>query len=663
MCGICGTLIMDPRGQRPDRGLVERMVGALVHRGPDSTGGYADRHLAMGHARLAIIDLQGGEQPMPNEDRSLWLVFNGEIYNYPELTRELTAKGHVFRSRSDTEVILHAYEQWGRGCLERFEGQFAFALWDRQAETLFLARDRVGIRPLFYTTAGGRFTFASEVKALLQDPAVPRRLSPEGLRQAFTFWAPVAPRTPFEGIWQLPPGSSMEVRVSGHLPEPRRYWVPGFEPDPPRSFPSEPELDSMARGLLDRLGIATRERLSRADVPVGVYLSGGLDSSTIAALAASLHRGRLSTFSVRFEDQRFDEGRFQDLVIDDLGTSHSHVTVAWEDVAQVFPRVVRHAEAPLLRAAPAPLLHLSGLVADQGFKVVLTGEGADEVLAGYDLFKEHKVRLFWARDPASRLRPLLLERLYPWMSRRPSATKALQRRFFGRGLDRPGHPFFSHWPRWTSTWAVFSRLLTKDLAARLSGYDPDAELAASLPVPFSRWDPLARAQYLEMLTLMAPYILSSQGDRMLMASSVEGRFPFLDSRVMDYAFGLPASARLRILDEKHLLKRAARGLVPEQILSRAKQPYRAPDSPPFALDQTYVPQVTSEEAVREAGLFEPSAVGLLMDKARRLAARDTPNTLDMAVVGVVSTQLLHRELIRGEGLSVPGGFTIGRWFG
>jgi asparagine synthase (glutamine-hydrolysing) len=388
----------------------------------------------------------------------------------------------------------------------------------------------------------------------------------------------------------------------------------------------------------------------RADVPVGSYLSGGLDSSLIAALGLKAKGARFHTFSVRFEDAEYDETRYQRMMAERLGSDHRDLVVSRSDIARVFPDVILHTERPVLRTAPAPLYLLSKLVHDAGIKVVLTGEGADEMFAGYDLFREAKVRRFWATQPRSEWRPRLLERLYPYLERSPVAQRAMARQFFGRGLDRHLEPGFGHDPRWMSTSAT-KRLFSNELRARLGGAGAQASLLATLPAEFPKWSPLAQDQYLEVSTLLSGYLLSSQGDRMLMAHSVEGRFPFLDRRVVALAESLPPSYKLRVLDEKHVLKRAAAGDVPPEILQRAKQPYRAPDALSFATaeGQEWISSVADRKAVSEAGCFDPDAVARLLAKcSSRAAAGQFSNADNMSVVGVLSTQLLHHQFIRNR---------------
>ena len=653
MCGIAGSVRWGGGTPPSDAGL-RTMIGALKHRGPDEFGLYLDGSAGLGHARLSIIDLSTGQQPLANEDRTLWIVFNGEIFNYVELREELVALGHRFRTASDTEVIVHAYEAWGDRSVERFNGQFAFALWDSRAKRLFMARDRLGVRPLYYVVAGERLLFASEVKAIFTDPAVPRALDPEGIDQVFTFWTSLAPVTPFAGVRELPPAHVLTIDLaSGGTPRiaPRSYWTPSYTPSgaPARS------IEEAAEGLREKLETATRLRMLRADVPVGSYLSGGIDSSVVAALGRRAKEGVFRTFSLRFADAEFDETEYQRLMVRRLASEHTEVVCERRDIGRIFPDVIAHTERPILRTAPAPLYLLSKLVRDSGFKVVLTGEGSDEMLAGYDIFREAKVRAFWARQPASTCRPRLLERLYPYLARSPVAARGMARKFFGEGLGRKDAPDFSHEPRWRSA-AALKRLFATSFADTLDGTDARRELLGDLPDAFASWDLVSRAQYLEARTLLSGYLLSSQGDRMLMANSVEGRFPFLDPDVVAYCDALPSTHKLHVLDEKHVLKRAVADLVPSEILLRPKQPYRAPDAASFlgGAAPDYVDDVLAPARIAEAGVFDPSGVAALLAKCRAAQEPATLSNADnMAFVGVLSTQLLWEQFVRTRPGSMP----------
>ena len=632
MCGIAGELALAVSGAKPDEAVLRRMAGALAHRGPDASGIYTDGLAGLAHARLSIIDLAGGGQPMTNEDRSLWITFNGEIFNYVELRQDLIRRGHSFATNSDTEVILHLYEEKGEDCVTDLNGQWSFAIWDARRKTMFLSRDRFGVRPLFYALTPALFVFASEIKALFAHPAVSREIDPEALNEIFTFWFTLPPRTAFRNVFELPPGHSLTLR-NGEW-KVRRYWYADY-----RQTPVEDE-NECAEELLSKLRDAARIRL-RADVPVGAYLSGGLDSTLTTALIRQETSARLRTFSVGFEDAEFDESRYQREAARFLGTDHEQVCCTAGDIGRIFPDVIWHTEKPVLRTAPAPMYLLSRLVRDRGFKVVVTGEGADELFGGYDIFKESKIRRFWAAQPESRWRPLLLRRLYPYLDNVQKQPDAYLRAFFH---VNGGGPFFSHQPRWELTSRL--KMFFSDRIRRDVGHDSPCErLEHTLPCEFAGWDGFSQAQYLETAYLLPGYILSSQGDRMAMAHSVEGRFPFLDYRVTEFASRLPARLRMKVLDEKYLLKRAARGLVPETILRRFKQPYRAPEAASFfgPNQPDYLRELLSEESIARADLFQPRAVAQLVRKFENGTAIGVKD--NMALVGILSTQLLVQRFI------------------
>lgn len=635
MCGIAGILRTDAA---VDTGLLKGMISTLTHRGPDGQGVFVDANVGLGHARLSIIDLEGGHQPMSVENGSVWITFNGEIFNYIELRAELENQGHRFTTRSDTEVILRLYLEKGDDCVQDMNGQWAFAIWDGRERKLLLSRDRFGVRPLFYTQVNGDFLFASEIKALFACPEVKRELDPLGLDQIFTFWVTLPPRTAFDGISQLPPGHSLTAK-NGLLAV-KQYWSLEY------CAAEQMATDSAGQKAEELLAImedAARIRL-RSDVPVGAYLSGGIDSTFTTALIAGIAQDRLRTFSVAFTDSEFDESQYQKEASDFLRTQHSEVRCSSEDIARMFPDVIWHTEQPVLRTAPAPLYLLSKLVKESGFKVVLTGEGSDEILGGYDIFKEAKIRRFWARQASSRRRPLLLRRLYPYLEKIQQQPEAYLRSFFHVREEDLRSPFFSHLPRWELT-AKLKLFLSDEIKSEIVGYDGLAELAQSLPPCYGRWPEFCQAQYLESTQLLPGYILSSQGDRMAMAHSVEGRYPFLDYRVSEFAAGLHPSMKMRALNEKYILKKAARDKIPASILKRSKQPYRAPDGKIFFGKQSldYVEELLSPNTLKRNGIFRPGPVGKLVSKFK--SGRDTTTKDDMTLVGVLSTQLLVHKFL------------------
>lgn len=485
MCGIAG--IIDFGSSEPKEQLLRRMLGFIRHRGPDAFGIYTDRIAGIASARLSIIDLSGGDQPIHNEDQSIWVVYNGEIFNYPEIRQDLEARGHRFYTRSDTEVLVHLYEDEGPELFKNLNGQFAFALWDKSKECLLLGRDRIGIRPLFYYLENDRLVFGSEVKAIFADARVPRSLDFQTLSDVFTCWAPLGHLTAYQRVYQLLPGHYALFSRQGMVTRP--YWQLSFSESYDNGARSLGEwTDELAALLCD----ATRIRL-RADVPVGSYLSGGLDSTYITSLVKRFFNNKLCTFSVSFTNSRFDEASYQEKAVRSLQTDHQTIRCTEKDIGEVFPQVVWHTEAPILRTAPAPLFMLSKLVRENNFKVVLTGEGSDEIFAGYDIFKEDRVRRFWARKPESRMRPKLLRRLYPDVFRKEdSRAGAFLEGFFRRGLDQVNSPAYSHMIRWEN--ANFIKTFFADELQKRIGYEDGFvnRFISMLPQDFLKWDPLSR---------------------------------------------------------------------------------------------------------------------------------------------------------------------------
>jgi asparagine synthase (glutamine-hydrolysing) len=622
------------------------MAGELRHRGPDGTGLYLDGRLGMVANRLAIVDLHGGDQPLSDERGRFWAIQNGEIYNHVELREELRRLGHSFSTTCDTEVIAHAYEEWGVDCLVRFNGDFALAVWDREREELFLARDRFGVRPLFVAEYRGDFCFASEAKALLRHPAATRELDPGGLVESFVLWTSLPDRSAFAGVRELPAAHYVLVGPDGPGRETRWWDLDFVEPAEPRP---DAELVEELRALLDD---ATRLRL-RADVPVAAYVSGGLDSSAIAAIARRQMDEPLVAFGVGFSDPHFDESEYQRRIAAQLGIDFHQTMVDSRAIAELFPRAVELSEKPTLRTALTPLLRLSASVRDAGMKVVTTGEGADELFAGYDIFREDKVRRFWAREPESKLRPLLFRRLNRFLAADLARSGAFLTSFYGRGLLEVEDPLYSHRLRFDNT-ARCLRLFRPDVLARAAAAgSPLERLRARLPENYGDFSPLGKAQYLEISTFLEGYLLHSQGDRMLMGHSIEGRFPFLDYRVAELAARLPSRLRLRGLDEKLALRKAVEPDLPEEIRARPKRPYRAPIAAVFAgLDAPdYALELLAPARLGAAGLLDPAGVRRVV--AKFASGTRVSETDEMALVGSLSLMLLHERFIADPRLARP----------
>lgn len=644
MCGIAGIYNSSLKNNI-DKPLLGRMIATLKHRGPDDYGFYNSNGIGLAQSRLSIIDIAGGKQPIHNEDKTIWIVFNGEIFNYIELRELLEKNGHRFYTKSDTEVIVHAYEEYGMNFVDHLNGQFAIAIWNERVKELILARDRVGIRPLFYTTLNdGTFLFASEIKAIFTHPQITPEIDPAGINQIFTLWVNIPPKTVFKNICELPAGYTLKISPKGV--ERRQYWK--------LSYPGIDEYDQRpiqyyTQRLEELIYDAVTIRL-RADVPVASYLSGGIDSSIISALVKKYHNNNLITFSVAFSDKDYDERPYQMEMVNFLNTDHRIIEASYNEIGKVFSDVVRYAEKPMIRTAPAPLYILSGLVRDNNIKVVLTGEGADEVFGGYNIFKEDKIRRFWARHPDSRMRPLLLSALYPYINKNKGQINSFWQLFFKKGLSEINNPFYSHRIRWDNT-SQIKRFFRSEYRELFDSQDQlYEELHQYIDPDMQRWHPLCRAQYLEMSLFMSGYLLSSQGDRMMMGHSVEGRFPFLDHHVIEFANTIPPEYKIKVLNEKYILKKTYKNLLPESIVNRPKQPYRAPIYQCFLnnknkMNDNLAVEMFSPEKIDSFKYFDPKAVNNLVTKMTKAGGKAISARDDMAVVGITSMQLLHHHFI------------------
>lgn len=636
MCGIAGYI---DRSKEANAQVINRMLTRIHHRGPDECGIYIHENTGFGSVRLSIIDIAGGQQPMPNEDLSLWIVFNGEIFNYIELRKELEIKGHRFRTHSDTEVIVHLYEEYGENCLAKLNGQFVFSIWDKNKQELFLARDRAGIRPLFYHQSPNLFVFGSEIKAIFEHPEVKRELSAEGISETFTFWTTITPNTAFDGIKECPPGHYIKYK-QGKISI-KRYWELNFS-TPENYFKGS--FDDAVSDFESLFYDSVKIRL-RADVPVAAYLSGGIDSSVTTAFIKQIEPGILQTFSVGFTENEFDESEYQNIASEYFNTKHTGFKCTPAEIAENFQKVVWHSEIPLLRTSPSPMFSLSKKVRENNIKVVITGEGADELLAGYNIFKENKIRHFWAKDKNSKFRPLLLTKLYPYITALQNANPNALKIFFGYKLEETDSPIYSHLLRWKNTSNIKTHF-SNEIKNKLNSFDPYKKLMSRLNERLDQLDPLAKAQILEIEIFLSGYLLSSQGDRMGMANSVEGRYPFLDHRVIEFCASLPPDYKLKGLNEKVLLKKMMKGKLPEQILTRPKQAYRAPVLSSFLGNEApeYVNDILSRSSLSEAGIFNPESVARLLQKMKSGKAYSEMD--NMALTAVISTQILYKQFIQ-----------------
>ena len=482
-----------------------------------------------------------------------------------------------------------------------------------------------------------RLYFASEVKAIFANKEVHRSLDHESLDQIFTYWTTLPGKTVFNNIKELPPAHYM--LISPNEIKTDKYWD--------LNFPNNKEMvnrktDDLVSEISETLMDSVRIRL-RADVPVGTYLSGGLDSSAITETVKKNFNNELRSFGIRFENKDYDEGRFQNEMVDFLNVNHSEIIASNDDIGSNLENVLWHTEKPLLRTGPIPLYILSGLVNQSGYKVVLTGEGADEIFGGYDIFKEAKIRNFWAKDPDSKLRPLLLGRLYPYIFKDDRLKQTLIA-FFKNGIDNPDDPFFSHNIRWKNT-SKIKNFFSEHVKDSNRNYNSYSELMKLLPVNYFDWDIVTKSQFLEAMIFLSNYLLSSQGDRVAMAHSVELRVPYLDHRVIELLGKVNSEIKINGLNEKYLLKQVFKNRLPSNIIKRWKNPYRAPINKALLSNNLNLAKdYCSEDALKRTGIFEPVKVLKLINKLGKL---DKASEFDeMALVGIISTQLIYKNIYR-----------------
>ncbi|MDD5746154.1 MAG: asparagine synthase (glutamine-hydrolyzing) [Candidatus Omnitrophica bacterium] len=559
MCGICGVVNADARPV--DMSLVRSMCAALVHRGPDSAGYYQADGIGLGHRRLSIIDLVTGDQPLHNENKTVWLAANGEIYNFPELRAELEAKGHGFASRSDTEVIVHLYEEYGEECLRRLRGMFAFALWDAPQRKLFVARDRLGKKPLVYWHDERRFVFASELQALVRAPFIRREVDPAALELYLTFLYVPAPRTMFKGVEKLLPGHYLVVR-DGKVSV-RRYWRL------PAITPAGGSIRQYAQGLSGQLDEAVRLRLA-SDVPVGVFLSGGIDSSAVVAMMARHSPGAVKTFSVSFSHKRYNEQKFSRLVAGRFATDHHELLVTPQAV-DILPMLIRHYGEPFGDYSCIPTYYLAKFAASK-VKVVLTGDGGDESFAGYERYRACRVAEVLDRFPRG-----VPAGVYKLLSVLPGArdmrTRLWQLRRFFKSMGLAPLPRYLEWIAAFDRQEKAELLIPPSNAAAQRQSDEQFLSALYAQEPGRNFaEDTANVDKVSYL----PNDLLVKMDIATMANSLEARSPFLDHVFMEYAAGIPFELKLRGTTNKYILKQSMSGVLPPEIIRRKKQGFGIP---------------------------------------------------------------------------------------
>jgi len=650
MCGIAG--IVSLAGNRAiANGLVERMTQAIIHRGPDEEGYFRRPGVVLGSRRLSIVGLADGQQPVSNEDRSISVVYNGEFFDYLEKRAELEARGHRLITHCDTEIIPHLWEETQEGMFERLRGQFALALWDERNRRLVLGRDRFGICPLYWTRQGDWLLFASEIKALLASGMVPAEPDLRGIDHIFTFSALPGPITCFKGVQLLPPGHYLQIVVGSDQGvestiNERAFWEMDFPDRGNENRGGDP------RALVDRfekLMLQAVEKRLRADVPVGAYLSGGVDSSMIAALACHLKGPAINTYTVRVDAPDLDELSAASLVARHIGTKPPIVQeFGASDVLNTYPQLIQAAEAPVIDTSCAALLQLARRVHACGQKVVLTGEGADEWLVGYPWYKADKALGFLDLLPGLPLSDRV-RRAYLRLCKVPQYPSE-----FRRGVEESvGGP-----NAWIDAYGLLGLSKLRFYAAPMREVLQKSNPWTDLRIPLERakrWHPLNRGIWVAARVTLAGHLLQAKGDRVSMHSSVEVRYPFLDEEVFDFLAGLDPRWKLRGFRDKHLLRLLAERWLPRSVYSRRKVIFRAPlDSFHIEPEPAFVGQLLSEESLRRTGYFDVAAVHHWRQAFRKMPVGSLPRlSVEMGLRAVVATQLWHHMFISGALADLP----------
>lgn len=634
MCGITGIYGFD-NDQINRRETLKKMLSVFEHRGPDGWGYYISPEIALGQTRLSIVDLSTGDQPMATEQNVI--IFNGEIYNYIELKAELEEKHVIFSTTSDTEVLLKAYEYYGEKCFEKFNGQFAVLIWNRIKKELIIARDRFGMRPLYILRHRNHLFFSSEMKAFDQINDYQREFDHKRLYEHCLLWNTIGDHTVYKDIKSLP-GGTYALFKDGKLVKEERYYDIGMTPGP--TFKSYTDAQDAFKSLMDD---AVKLRL-RSDVPVGAYLSGGIDSSVILHLLNNHTSNKFKTFSITFEDKEYDESGYQQDMVKHINSEHYSVNITYEKIDRAFPEAVYHFERPVFRTAPVPLFLLSEIVRANNIKVVLTGEGADEILWGYDSYKELKLLDFWSKYPDSKIRPKLIKKLYPHLGHyKDERQYGMMRMFYEDFLKEYDNELASLNIRIHNN-KILQNYFDKEYNIEFDKNSLIQELRTWLPDNYDSFSLLQKNQYLEMRTLLSGYLLSSQGDRMSMAHSVEGRYPFLDHRVVDMLFTMNEEYKLKGFNQKYILKNSYQSQIPQSIINRPKRPYMAPDLRSFIINGKPTDNTAfflSEDLLRDYHIFNPKWVQRFLKKF----ANGIPDSIgyrdNMIITFILSTQIAN----------------------
>ncbi len=651
MCGIIGSLYRKSSNFETHSvrmNLLKRMIKSVIHRGPDAQAYYTDNHCYLGFTRLAFVGGPTSMQPLSNENKSLYLICNGEIYNYKELKRGLERKGHRFSTFSDCEVILHLYEEFGKKTVGKLQGQFAFVLWDKNRKQIFATRDRFGICPLFYCKAYNNFIFASEMKAIFEDSMISPILDPQGLAETAFIYSPTPPNTCFENIKRIPPAYSLSIDLKSWRIDLEQYWhLPLIHK---KSIKGSDDINKLKKGLKEKLEKVVTTYTNHGDEPVAVSISGGIDSSALGYFSKNTP-GRINTsFGIKFSDQQFDESYFQRKLAKFLGFKHHEMYCDDRLILKTLPQVIWHTESPLFRTAAIPLFTFSKFISEAGFKTILSGEGADELFCGYPIFLEGEIRAIFLNNKSEKRAKKDLE---GFLQQEVSLNEfqKMKREYQTNPKIIPGFP--SHYSRWKATKKLLS-LFKKNYLREGADRIALRSLRTFMGNNQEEITNLGWAQHAEIITKQEGYILSSQGDRVFMAHAVEKRLPYLGEEIASFALQINEDLRQHGVNDKYILRKMMEGLLPKKIVHRPKQGYLAPNDTPFSQNKTkgsYVEELLSDRMIKKSGYFKPEMVRDISSRLNTLCKEKDRKFIESAFVFILTTQVLHHLFIeKNKGL-------------
>lgn len=631
MCGIAGIISQEEISYQS----INNMIESVSHRGPDGKGFYIEVGIAFGNARLSIIDIEHGKQPIENENGKVIIVFNGEIYNYRELASHLEYIGHIIKNRSDGSILPHMYEEYGEEMFEKLNGQFAIAIWDKEQMKLILGRDRIGEKPLYYYTKDYLFCFASEIKAIFRSGYVFPKISPQVLGHMFIYQSNIGNNSVFEDVLSLSPGHLLSFQNGSVNLKP--YWHFSYTGVTNKKSKETSEYIDEA----DKIIVNAVKRNIISDVPISTYLSGGLDSSLITAITAKLTERTIDTFSISFSDSTYDETYYQDLVAKHIGVDHYNILFNMDDIPNIIQKVVYHTEIPFFSPGAFGMYYLSQLVKLHKRKVVLDGQGADELFGGYSWFRDTKIKGFCEKFPEAQFCKFLLDKFnILQIEQEEQIKKNFAVLFKDESIIETYGFLLKRWLRKPLKLYLFSSGFQEQIL-----YSSGERFLKTVAPPdlLNQWTPLQRQQFLSIMINLPNYLLSTLGDRVAMASGVECRHPFLDLEMIEFAMKLPDLMKIRGLKEKYILKQVAYKYLPYEVVERNKKPYKAPININKLMNSKYIRDFLSYEALSDFGIFDPQRttdfIKVLLNKANKNKQEDD------TLIGILTTQILYNEFI------------------